>query len=86
MTDSLKDFAEEMRRNDCRAEADVFEAMVRNERSGLCSRPQFLEALEQIASRTEHSFVERLAQVIRLAEIEMLSRFDADSLQSKTIN
>ena len=79
MMASLKQFADELRAHQSPAEADLFVALV----GGHSQR--FLEALERIVSRTE-PLVERLDQICRLVEIEMLDRSNADNIQPPTIN
>jgi len=83
MTNFLKQFSDELRWHQCFAEADLFEALVGKEQNGLFSRHQFMEALEQIASGTD-SLVERLNQMTRLVQIEMLQA--DDNIQPPTLN
>jgi hypothetical protein len=72
MTDSLKQFAVELWAIDAEA-AQMFEAGIKQITiAGYFSKSvrNLLKAIEWIASRTDHSIMERLTQMQRLAEIK----------------
>ena len=72
MSHILKTFGDELRHNDCLAEADAFDAWVKQAESDIHNKhtQQFIKALEWIIVRTDHSLSDRVAQMQRLTEFE----------------
>jgi hypothetical protein len=71
MTDAMKSFVNEIRLHGCPDEADQFEVWFTLVENSHNKRIRLLgKAIEWIVSRTEHSFADRLSQLIRLAEIK----------------
>jgi len=73
MASAIDHFISELRSHECLAQsADEFQSWVNTARNDWRNRHaiNFLKAVEWIATRTDHSIVERLTQIGRLSQFE----------------